>query len=97
MNKVEIIILLLIFILEFCCEFIDSSLGMGYGTLMSPILLILGTIIMLDDWFCFRGNPNKGEQKAFREWLENNPLITATEFHKYCTESISFIIHRQND
>ncbi|GAI53007.1 unnamed protein product, partial [marine sediment metagenome] len=37
----EIIILLLIFILGFCCEFIDSSLGMGYGTLMSPILLIL--------------------------------------------------------
>jgi len=56
-----------------------------------------GTIIMLDDWFCFRGNPNKGEQRAFREWLENNPSITATEFHKYCTESISFIIHRQND
>ena len=43
----EIIILLLIFILGFCCEFIDSSLGMGYGTLMSPILLILGFDIFL--------------------------------------------------
>ena len=24
------------------CEYIDSSLGMGYGTILSPILIILG-------------------------------------------------------
>lgn len=33
---------ILLLMLAFICEFIDSSLGMGYGTILSPILLILG-------------------------------------------------------
>ncbi len=28
--------------LAFCCEYIDSSLGMGYGTILSPVLIIMG-------------------------------------------------------
>jgi uncharacterized protein len=32
----------LLFILAFVCELIDSSLGMGYGTILSPVLLIVG-------------------------------------------------------
>jgi len=28
--------------LAFICEFVDSSLGMGYGTTLTPLLLILG-------------------------------------------------------
>lgn len=32
----------LIIILAFLCEYIDSSLGMGYGTTLSPLLLIMG-------------------------------------------------------
>jgi len=28
--------------LAFVCEFVDSSLGMGYGTTLTPVLLILG-------------------------------------------------------
>jgi O-methyltransferase len=52
-----------------------------------------GTVIMLDDWFCLKGDPNKGEQKAFSEWLIKNPDITATEFHKYDWRGNSFLIH----
>jgi len=33
---------LVIIMLAFFCELIDSSLGMGYGTTLTPILLILG-------------------------------------------------------
>jgi uncharacterized membrane protein YfcA len=33
---------LLLFGLAFFCEFIDSSLGMGYGTILSPVLIIMG-------------------------------------------------------
>jgi len=29
-------------VLAFLCEFIDSSLGMGYGTTLTPLLLIMG-------------------------------------------------------
>jgi len=32
----------LIIILAFLCEYIDSSLGMGYGTTLTPILLLMG-------------------------------------------------------
>jgi hypothetical protein len=31
-----------IIILAFVCEYIDSSIGMGYGTTLTPLLLILG-------------------------------------------------------
>ena len=33
---------LLIIVLAFVCEYVDSSLGMGYGTTLTPLLLILG-------------------------------------------------------
>jgi len=54
-----------------------------------------GTILIFDDWFCFRGNPDKGEQKAFREWLEKNLSIKATEFHKFGWNGNSFIFNLQ--
>lgn len=52
-----------------------------------------GTVIIFDDWFCFRGNPSHGEQKAFRDWLKKNPRFSATEFHKFNWKGNSFIIH----
>jgi len=36
----EIFLVLVIF--AFFCEFIDSSLGMGYGTTLTPVLMIIG-------------------------------------------------------
>ena len=33
---------ILIIVLAFICEYIDSSLGMGYGTTLTPLLLIMG-------------------------------------------------------
>lgn len=35
-------ILILIMIIAFAAEFIDSSLGMGYGTTLTPLLILLG-------------------------------------------------------
>ena len=33
---------LILFAMAFFCEFIDSALGMGYGTILSPVLIIMG-------------------------------------------------------
>jgi uncharacterized protein len=33
---------LMIFILCFACELVDSGLGMGYGTILTPVLLFMG-------------------------------------------------------
>jgi len=35
-------VLLAVFMAALCCEFIDSSLGMGYGTTLTPLLLLCG-------------------------------------------------------
>ncbi|UCH36664.1 MAG: sulfite exporter TauE/SafE family protein [Armatimonadota bacterium] len=32
----------LLFAVAFACEFVDSSLGMGYGTTLTPLLMLLG-------------------------------------------------------
>ncbi len=32
----------LIVLLALCCEYVDSTLGMGYGTTLTPILLLMG-------------------------------------------------------
>jgi len=36
-----------------------------------------GTILVFDDFYCFRGNPEQGEQKAFTEWLKKNKNMKA--------------------
>jgi len=51
-----------------------------------------GTIILFDDWFNFKGDKNQGEQKAFYEFLDKNPNITAIPYHAYATFCNSFII-----
>jgi len=38
---------ILIGVLAFCCEYMDSALGMGYGTTLTPVLLLLGYPPML--------------------------------------------------
>ena len=57
-------------------------------------LVVDGTIIVFDDWFFFKGNPNRGEQRAFGEWLAKNPQIRVSEFHKYFWHGNSFIVHK---
>lgn len=57
-------------------------------------LLVDGTIIVFDDWFLFKGNPNKGEQRAFREWLVKHREIKVSEYHKYFWHGNSFIVHK---
>ena len=53
-------------------------------------LLQKGTIIVFDDWYCFYGDPNKGEQKAFREFKERNPQLQFVDFVR-TNEAQSFI------
>lgn len=40
--EITVGIFLFIAALAFICEYIDSSVGMGYGTILSPVLIILG-------------------------------------------------------
>jgi len=40
--ELTLAIIIFVMILAFGCEYIDSALGMGYGTIMSPVLILLG-------------------------------------------------------
>jgi len=55
--------------------------------------LVFGSIIMFDDWFNNLADPDKGEQKAFNEFLHENKNITAVPFERYATFCQAFIIH----
>jgi hypothetical protein len=58
-------------------------------------ILVDGTVIIFDDWYCFRGNPDLGEQRAFREWTSQLPDWTFVEFHKEGPWRNSFIACRK--
>ncbi|MBK7422030.1 MAG: class I SAM-dependent methyltransferase [Propionivibrio sp.] len=45
--------------------------------------LVVGTVIVFDDWRCFRNHPDFGEQRACREWLETNKQIQLAELFSY--------------
>lgn len=57
--------------------------------------IVDGTILIFDDWFCFGGHANKGEQRAFGEWLAKNPQWRAVEYQRFNWRGNSFIIQRQ--
>lgn len=53
-----------------------------------------GTILIFDDWFCFRADPDKGEQGAFASWLKKTPHIKAQEYRRWGYHGNSFILRR---
>ena len=42
--------------------------------------LSVGTVLLFDDWRCYRNLADFGQQRACREWLERNPKISLNEF-----------------
>ncbi len=75
---------ILIIILAFICEFIDSSLGMGYGTILAPLLIIMGfsPLIVVPSILITQASGG----------------ITASFFHhKHGNANLSFKNHRLTD
>jgi len=52
-----------------------------------------GTVIIFDDWFCFKGHPLRGEQLAFKEWQIANPKFLCSEYMREVPFRNSFIIN----
>ncbi|THB76186.1 MAG: hypothetical protein D6B25_10255 [Desulfobulbaceae bacterium] len=50
------------------------------------------TIFMFDDWNCYDRNDEKGQRKAFREFLEKHPNLKAEPFFEYGAYGQVFII-----
>ena len=50
-----------------------------------------GTVIMIDDFFRYRGHPHQGVQRAFREWRERHPEIFLQELTRCRANRIAYV------
>lgn len=46
-------------------------------------LLQVGTVLVFDDWFTFRGSPYHGQPRAVSEWLAANPRLRLMPFFQH--------------
>jgi O-methyltransferase len=53
-----------------------------------------GAVVLFDDWFCFKGDPDKGEAKATAEWLERNPQLSLVPWRQFNWAGQAFILRR---
>ena len=73
------------------CDLYASTVPvLGYLTTR----LANGSILLFDDWFCFRGDPDRGEQRACREWLARNPALTLVPWRTFNWAGQAFIVRR---
>ena len=72
---------------------IDGDLYSSAKTALTFVTPLLqdGTVIIFDDWYSFRGNPKRGEQRAFADWQDSLPQWTFTQFQKEGSSRNSFI------
>ena len=54
--------------------------------------LSVGSVVVFDDWRCFRNLPEFGEQRACREWLAANPHLTLNQLFSYGFHGIAFTV-----
>ena len=76
---------------------IDSDLYSSAKQVLNGVAPILqdGSLILFDDWFMYRGSPEKGEARAFYEFLEEHPEWQAIHYQTYSVFCNSFILHRK--
>ncbi|HYE16082.1 MAG TPA: TylF/MycF/NovP-related O-methyltransferase [Pyrinomonadaceae bacterium] len=54
-----------------------------------------GTVVLFDDWFHYKGDPRKGESKAFTEFLRDHPEWGAQHYRSYAIFGNAFILYRK--
>lgn len=55
-------------------------------------LIVVGSIIIFDDWYCFPVGEAKGERLALEEFLLENNSFRTEEWKSYSTFGKSFFI-----
>ena len=57
-------------------------------------LMVEGTVLLFDDWYCFSPGSNKGERRALEEFCTNNPSFEFEAWKPYSTFGKSFFVVR---
>lgn len=72
------------------CDLYSSS--MEVFEFIEP-LIETGTWILLDDYWAFRGDPRKGQRKAFEDWLAKSDRVGASEYCNFKGWGKAFIAY----
>jgi O-methyltransferase len=59
-------------------------------------LIVTGTWIIFDDYWCYRGSPYHGEQKAIREWMDGHKRIGLQPYCNLEGWSRAFIVYEKD-
>ena len=52
-----------------------------------------GSLLLFDDYFCYKAHPRKGEARALHEFSQHFPHWHIIPYHAYSTFGNSFILH----
>ena len=52
-----------------------------------------GTVLMFNDFYRFKGDPDMGERKALTEFLAAHPEVLLTDYAKFASVGQAFIVH----
>ncbi len=76
--------------------FIDCDLVSSLETVLAflPKILQDGTLVYLDDWFCYRGNPDKGQQKVWTDFCAKQKEFKFIEYVTYPPLAKVFVVSR---
>lgn len=56
--------------------------------------LSIGSVVLFDDWRCFRNLADFGQQRACREWLARNPRLALNAFFGFGFHGQAFTVAR---
>jgi len=74
------------------CDLYEAARDVLFG--IEPALQD-GAMVLFDDWFHYKGDPNKGEARALREFLSAHPHWEAVHYRSYGVFCNAFIMHRR--
>ena len=77
--------------------FIDCDLYQSARKVLDFIrpLLQQGTVLCFDDFYCFNGRPDRGEQLAIKEFLREHGEVTLVDYVNFGWHGKSFLVHLQ--
>lgn len=53
-----------------------------------------GAVLVFRDWYCYRGDRNRGEQRAVQEWLARYPDVALVPYRSISWNGEAFLFHR---
>lgn len=58
-------------------------------------LLVTGTWLLLDDYWCYRGSPKYGQRRAFEEWISASKRIGASDYGNFKGFGRAFVVYEK--